>query len=322
VDRTDATQVTTGYYRFNGIGPGDYQVIVEAKGFAKKIVTAHVTQDQVASVNVTLALTSASTSMTVTAVAEQLNPDETRLQTTLEAEQIENLPLQNGSVLETVRIAPGITGIDEDRSLWIVGINGSGPNAQADGRSNASTAYQLDGVSIQDNTGYAAGPVRYVTFEPDEDVVQEVAIEVNTYSADSTGTSSFKVNMTTKGGTNKFHGAIGDRYSDKNLNSVAYGSSPQVSNARRWYSASLGGPIVKDKTFFFFSYMLQHQTTPIPNGTNTVYDNDFTGTWAPANFPNSVTVKNLLAPFPLGDATGGQSSHNQFVSVAKTANDL
>jgi hypothetical protein len=58
----------TGYYRFNGIGPGDYQVIVEAKGFAKKIVNAHVTQDQLASVNVALTLTSASTTLTVTSV--------------------------------------------------------------------------------------------------------------------------------------------------------------------------------------------------------------------------------------------------------------
>ena len=129
-------------------------------------------------------------------------------------------------MLETVRVAPGVTGIDEDRSLWIININGSegGPNAQADGRPNSSSAYQLDGVSIQDNTGYAGGANRPITFTPIQDVVQEVAVEVNTYSADSNGSSSFKVNMTTKGGTNRFHGSIGDRYSDRNLNSVAYGS--------------------------------------------------------------------------------------------------
>lgn len=227
LDRTDATQAT-GYYRFNGIGPGDYLIIVEAKGFAKRVINADVTQDQVAGVNVVLAIASASSSLNVTGVAQGLDPDETRLQTTLDAEQIENIPLQNGSVLETVRIAPGITGIDEDRSLWTIGVNGSegSVQAQADGRSNASSAYQLDGVSIQDNTGYAGGAVRPMLFTPTEDVVQEVAIEVNTYSADSTGTSSFKVNMTSKGGTNKLHGTLGDRYSDKNLNSVAYGSVP------------------------------------------------------------------------------------------------
>jgi hypothetical protein len=321
VDRTDTTQAT-GYYRFNGIGPGDYQVIVEAKGFAKKIVTAHVTQDQVAGVNVALALTGASTTLTVTAVADQLNPDETRLQTTLEAEQIENLPLQDGSVLETVRIAPGVTGIDEDRSLWSIGIAGSGMNAQADGRPNSSSAYQLDGVSIQDNTGNSGGATRFITFEPSEDMVQEVAIEINTYAADSTGTSSFKVNMTTKGGTNKFHGIAGYRYSDRGLNSTAYDSTPQIPNSRRWFDASVGGPIFKDKTFFFFSYLLQHQTTPIPNSVQTVMDNDFSGTWAPANFPNSVTVNSLLKAFPLGNATGGQVSVNKILGVYQTANEM
>jgi hypothetical protein len=323
IDRTDATQAT-GYYRFNGIGPGDYQVIVDANNFAKKIISVQVTQDQVASVNVTLALTSASTTLTVTGAADQLNPDETRLQTTLEADQVENLPLQNGSVLETVRIAPGVTGIDEDRSLWIININGSegGPNAQADGRPNSSSAYQLDGVSIQDNTGYAGGANRPITFTPIEDAVQEVAIEVNTYAADSTGTSSFKVNMTTKGGTNQFHGTVGDRYSGRGLNAVGFGSVPAVPNSRRWYTASVGGPVWKDKTFFFLSYLHQHQTTPIANGTNTVADNTFTGTWAPANFPDSPNVMNLLAPFPLGNATGGQSSVNTTLSVAETAQQM
>jgi hypothetical protein len=326
VDRTDRTQATTGYYRFNGIGPGDYQVIVEAKGFAKKTVTAHVTQDLLASVNVTLTLTSVNNTMTVTSVANQLDPDETRLQTTLDASQIENLPLQNGSVLETVRIAPGVTGIDEDNSLSIIALGGSTMNAQADGRPNSSSTYQLDGVSIQDNTGFAgSGNVtsnRVITFEPVEDAVQEVAIEVNTYSADSTGTSSFKVNMTTKGGTNKFHGTAGYRYSDNNLNALSYGSSPQSPNARRWFNGSVGGPIFKDKTFFFFSYLLQKQEIPRANSANFVMDDAFIDTWATANFPNSVTVKNLLVPFPLGNATGGQSAFNTLLGPTKTAEDI
>jgi hypothetical protein len=196
--------------------PGDYQVIVEARGFAKRIINAHVTQDQVASVNVALALAGASTSLTVTVgVAQELDPDETRLQTTLESEQIENLPLQNGSPLEVVRIAPGVTGIDEDRSLSAASIEGNTMNAQANGRTNTGNSYQLDGVSIQNNTGSAGDPTQNhaITFMPTEDMVQEVALEVNTYAVDYGSGSSMRVNMTTKGGTNKFHGDFGDRYS-------------------------------------------------------------------------------------------------------------
>ena len=170
---------STGGYRFSGIGPGDYVVIVEAKGFATKSINVHVTQDLVASVNVSLALTGATAVVNVTGAADQLDPDETRLQSTLEATQIENLPLQNGSILETVRVAPGVTGIDESRSLSAVSINGNTMYAQANGRPNSGNTYELDGVNIQDNTGYASGVNHNLTFAPTQDMVQEVALEVN-----------------------------------------------------------------------------------------------------------------------------------------------
>jgi hypothetical protein len=309
LDRTDATQAT-GYYRFNGIGPGDYQVIVEARGFAKRIINAHVTQDQVASVNVALALAGASTSLTVTVgVAQELDPDETRLQTTLESEQIENLPLQNGSPLEVVRIAPGVTGIDEDRSLSADSIKGNTMYAQANGRTNTGNSYQLDGVSIQNNTGSAGDPTQNhaITFMPTEDMVQEVALEVNTYAVDYGSGSSMRVNMTTKGGTNKFHGDFGDRYSGRGLNSTADFAAPETPNSRRWYTGSAGGPIWKDKTFFFFSFMHQTEINS-QSGLYTYLDNGFTETWAPANYPNSINVTNLFVPFPTGNATGGQKA--------------
>src|ERR1019366_4967372 len=193
--RRSGTLQGAGDYRVNGIGPGDYQVTVEAQGFEKRSVRTHVTQDQAASVNVSLRVTAASTTMTVSAVADNLNTDETRVETTLETEQISNLPLQNGSVLETVRSAPGVTGIDEDRSLSPVSINGNTMYAQANGRPNAGNTYQLDGVNIQDNTGYAGGTNRNLTFAPAEDAIQEVAMEVNSYSVDFGAASSMKVNI-------------------------------------------------------------------------------------------------------------------------------
>jgi hypothetical protein len=320
IKRTDTTK-DTGYFRFNGIGPGDYLVIVEAQGFEKKITRTHVAQDQAASVNVTLGLVGATSTVTVSAVADTLNTDETRVQTTLESEQIANLPLQNGSVLETVRSAPGVTGIDEDRSLSPVSINGNGMSAQANGRPNAGNTYQLDGVNIQDNTGYAGGINHNVTFTPAEDAIQEVALEVNSYSVDFGAASSMKVNITTKGGTKDFHGTLGDRYSGRGLNATADFASPALPNFRRWYSGSVGGPIWKDRTFFFFSYLHQTQVSTM-NSQQHWATNDFTGTWAPANYPNSVNVKNLLKPFPVGNATGGQVASVAKQGVTAYAKDL
>jgi hypothetical protein len=320
IDLKNSTN-SSGIYRFNGIGPGSYQVSVEASGFAEKVINVNVTQDQVVGVNISLVLSSATTNLTVTGTAEELNPDETRIQTTLEARQIANLPLQNGSVLETVRTAPGVTGIDEDRSLSPVSINGNTMNAQANGRPNASNTYQLDGVSIQDNTGYAGGINRNLAFMPAEDMVQEIALEVTSYSADFGASSSMKVNLTSKGGTNKFHGSFGDRYSGRGLNATADFASPALPNFRRWYTTSVGGPIWKDKTFFFFSYLHQTQITSY-NSLQYWATNQFTGTWAPQNYPGGVNVNNLLKPFPVGSATGGQVASVQKQGVGSYASDL
>jgi Carboxypeptidase regulatory-like domain len=320
IDLHDTTR-SAGFFRFSDVGPGDYTVTVEASGFARNSTTVHVIQDQNVSTNVSLTVGATTAQVNVTAAYGQLNPDETRVQTTLEAQQIENLPLQNGSVLETVRLAPGVTGIDEDRSLSPVSINGNTMYAQANGRPNAGNTYQLDGVSIQDNTGYASGINHNLTFSPAEDMVQEVALETNSFALDYGSSSSMRVNITSKGGTNRFHGSFGDRYSGRGLNATADFASPAAPNSRRWYTASLGGPIWKDRTFFFFSYLHQNQTSS-SNSLIHYATNDFTGTWAPANYPTSVNVKNLLVPFPIGAGSNGQVATTTKTAVAAYASDL
>lgn len=318
IDLNDNTN-GVGFYRFSGVGPGDYVVIVNARGFAKKEIEAHVNQDQDLAVNVLLAVPGASAAITVTAVADQLNFDETRVQTTLESDQVENLPLQNGSILEAVRIAPGVTGIDEDRDLWAVGLNGNTMTASANGRPGHSNSYELDGISMQFNTnGYGDGTTAggaNLAFVPAPDMIQEVALEVNQYSADSGAAASMKISMTTKGGTNNFHGTFGDRYSGRGLNARADFTAPLIPASRRWYTGSFGGPIWKNKTFFFFSYLHQTQETAMSGGIDYL-DNSFTQTWAPANYPfnasapvgksQGANVHYLLQPFPAGSATGGQ----------------
>jgi len=312
------TTNSSGYYRFNAVGPGDYQIIAVAQGFAKKVTNAHVSQDEAASVNVSLAVPGATAVVNVTTETDALNMDETRLQTTLEADQIENLPLQNGSILEAIRIAPGITGIDEDRDLWAVSIGNTTMNAQANGRPSGSNTYQLDGVSIEDNS---RGGTALLNFVPNQDMVQEVALEVNSYAVDYGASSSMRVNITTKGGTNKFHGTFGDRYSGRGLNAIADFASPELPASRRWYSGSIGGPIWKDRTFFFFSYLHQTQTTA-QAALQHWATNDFTGTWAPANYPNSANVQKLLVPFPVGNATSGQIGTVIKQGVTAYASDL
>ena len=327
IDLSTMTQ-STGLYRFNAVGPGDYEVIVAAKGFNKTLVSAHVDQDQVAAVNVALALGGTTTTVRVSGQVNTLDPDETRLQTTLEANQIENLPLQNGSVLQTVQVAPGVTGIDEDRNLWAVSIGDTVMNAQANGRPSGDSTYQLDGVSIESNS---KGNTSSLYFAPADDMVQEVALEVNSYAVDYGASSSMRINITTKGGTNNFHGSFTDRYSGRGLNAIADFSAPELPNSRRWYEGAIGGPIFKDKTFFFFSFLHQTQLFAA-SGVIHYATNEFTGTWAPAHYPylasapvgqsQGANVQNLLASFPVGPATGGQTATIIKTGVTDYASNL
>ncbi|WP_109488505.1 TonB-dependent receptor [Occallatibacter savannae] len=322
---TNITRVGTtnasGYFRFNGLGPGSYEIAVEANGFAKKVVAAQVAQDQATNVNVKLFLASQTSMVTVSAEQTALNTDETRLAATLASEQISNLPLQNGDVLSVVRVAPGVTGIDEDRNLWSINIGSTGMNAQANGRPSGSNSYELDGVSIESNS---KGTGTQIEFVPQPDMLQEVSMEVNNYSVDYGASSSMKINMTTKGGSNDFHGSLGTRYSGRGLNSTGFNTTPSLPFSRRWYMGTIGGPIVKNRTFFFFSYLHQTQITAI-SGLVHYATNEFVGgpnSWAAQTYPNSVNVQKLLIPFPAGDSTiSGQKAALQKTGVVQHASD-
>jgi len=304
VDLRSATS-SVGYFRFNALGPGDYLIVVEAQGFTKKTTDVHVTQDQASGVNVSLALAGATAAVTVVAQADALNPDETRLQSTLDAEQIGNLPLANGNILETLRTAPGVSGIDEDRNMWAVGVGDSTSAAQADGRPNTSNSFQLDGVSIQNNSlGTTYG--MQIHFVPNQDMVGEVALEANNYGADVGQGTAMRVNITTKGGSNRFHGDISERYSGRGLNAIGDYSVVGTPNSRRVYLGSVGGPIFRDRTFFFFSYLDQNQQEGM-SSQHTYLSNDF-GTWAAGAYPNGVLANKLLAAFPVGTAALGQTA--------------
>src|SRR5208337_2461770 len=196
IDYTQQTNAA-GYYRFNSVGNGRYQVIVVAKGFGKRIVEVTVTTDQTAGVNVSLAPAGAATTVVVTGEAAALNPDETRIQSTLEAKEINNLPLQNGNAFAVLKAAPGFVGIDEDRNLWAIPIGNTTLNASANGRTSSGNEYELDGQSISSNA--ANGSLQLV---PMTDQIAEVAVQTTTFAVDNGAGSSARVNFTTKAGTN------------------------------------------------------------------------------------------------------------------------
>lgn len=166
------------------------------------------------------------------------------------------------------------------------------PAANANGHYFGGNLYVLDGISITSNitTGTA-------NISPNADSLQEIALQVNTFSIDFAGGAGLTTSVTTKAGANQFHGTGNFTYTDQNLRAHARfqpGVLPTISN--KDVSATFGGPIIKDRTFFFASVEKLNNKTAATNNF-TIEDPAFIA-YAQKNFPNTIGT-GLLTKYSL-----------------------
>jgi len=272
--------VTTnsGFYRLDFLPPGIYTVTITAGSFkpaTRKDV--NVGGDAVSSVDMTLQLPTATQSVTVSGSENGLQTENANIQQTITERQITSLPAFGRDPYELIRMAPGVFG-DASRSANGNAVflpNGTGPGGSnssifqtenqvqisGNGQRVSANNYQIDGVSVN---SLQWGGAAVVT--PNMESVKEMNVTTNSYSAEDGRNSGVQVKVVSQSGSNKFHGSALFKYDDPNFNAYpSYGgynnAKPErVQNNYRDYAGSLGGPIIKDKLFFFFSYEGQHQT--------------------------------------------------------------
>ena len=278
-----------GLYHFVNVPPGNYTITVEANGFQKAEQAAVLTADSTAGIDVRLEIGQGSSTITVSAVSTSLNPDETRLQATIESATIASLPLQNNSVYSTIAATPGVTGYNDSRFTDNF-TNEHTIEANANGTYFGGNGYILDGVVVDSNivTGE-------VNISPNPDSLQEVTLQTNTFSAQYGGASSVVTEMASKSGTNALHGSANYLFTNQDLiagTEFVHGYSPFK---RHDLTAALGGPIIKDRTFIFASGEMKRaseQGLVSGNGENgsvglvTYNDPAFTA-WSQAAYPNT-----------------------------------
>jgi Carboxypeptidase regulatory-like domain len=251
---TNETQVhktnSSGVYRFDSLLPGDYTVTTEAKGFEKTTIDRHVSTEETAGVNFKLAIGSTTTVVTVKENSVGLNPDETRLQYTLEAKDLTEMPLPDRSTITALRTAPGVVGLIETTGSTNTNfpIGQSAPDARANGRPASSTLYLLDRVPITSTE--SPGQLNIV---PNPDMLSEIALQTTSFSVENGSTSSLQVDLTSKSGQNQFHGDADFSYTSKPFE-ASPGFGAVTPFHRRYIMGSLGGPIIKNHTFFFGSF--------------------------------------------------------------------
>ncbi len=272
-----ATSGDSGFYRISQLAPGAYKVVVSAPNFQPSTFdNVVIAAEKPSSIDAKLALASSTQTVNVSADnAPQLQTADGSVSNTIDQRAIERLPSIGRDPYNFVRLTPGITG-DGARSgngQASALPNNSGPGGSntsifqsenqvqisAAGQRVSSNTYLIDGVTV-DSLGFGGAAV--VT--PNEEAVQNITITSSSYSAEDGRNSGAQVKVTTKSGTNQFHGGALFKYDSPSLNArnrfngVASGGTfaPQqrVQDSYRDWAGSIGGPIVKDKLFFFLSY--------------------------------------------------------------------
>jgi len=257
-ERTDKTGAD-GVYKFSLLPPGDYRVKFAASGFKSatvESVTVNVTET--ASVNQVLQVGSVTESVTVEGTVETLQTESSTLGTTVSGSQITALPMANGNYTEILSLSSGTSASVDNATAVGKGTQ----NISANGVNPGSNNFQMDGVAINNiaNSGNANDGTIYTGIPiPSTDSIQEFKVQTSTYDASFGRNPGANVVVSTKSGSNGFHGTAFEFFRNSVLNAddFFYNKTPeqphQVLNQNQ-FGGTIGGPVKNDKLFFFFSY--------------------------------------------------------------------
>lgn len=242
-----STSNGNGEYRAEFLPVGPYTVKVEASGF-QQILQSGITlaAAQEAALNFTLQPGSTTSEVTVTADIPLVNAGNSTLGSTIDNRAVDNLPLVNRDAMQLVNITPGVQNETQESSIGLpmyhVIINGSSDNMVG------QVSYYLDGGNNM--TGVrATGNVI-----PNPDALDQFNVQTSNFSAEYGRTGAGVVSVLTKSGTNTVHGSIFYFNQETNFDATSYLQSSKTPLHRNRFGATVGGPVKKDKMFFFGSY--------------------------------------------------------------------
>jgi hypothetical protein len=243
---------SSGDYAFPVVKPGNYEVKVEQKGF-NTFVQSHVVLavEARARVDATLQVGETTTEITVADVGLGVQTESSSLGSTVENKQIAEIPLNGRFFLDLALLQAGtVVPSTNNRTFLAVpsGIGISGINAS--GTREDSTNYLVDGINLSDMVQ------NQITFQPNIDMIQEFKVQTNAFSAEYGRNAGIVINAVSKSGTNGLHGTgyeflRNQRFDAKNFFDPA---GPIVAFNRDIFGYSVGGPVIRNRTFFFTSY--------------------------------------------------------------------
>ncbi len=250
------TSDSAGVYRFPELQPGAYKVTVSAANFGTSVTeNVSVEANNTRRVDVQLQLKAQTESVTVSAAPPVLQTDRADVHTDISGREIEDLPIlaSNGRNFQNAyRIIPGVGLLGENNSA--AGSPQRAQTANVNGLSINNNNTRIDGAS--DTYTWLPANVAYI---PSADAIESVNVVTNNFDAEQGMAGGLAANVTIKSGTNQFHGTAYEYHTDNHLRTRNYFRPAVVQpvkpkNVFNQYGGTLGGPIKKDKLFFFGAY--------------------------------------------------------------------
>jgi Carboxypeptidase regulatory-like domain len=261
---TGESQVGTtnseGVFSFTRLPVGEYNLAVEMSGFDRYQQSGlQLNVGQAAVANVALRLGNVGTEVEVSANVGLVDTRTFTSNQLIEEKQVTDLPLNGRNAQSLLNLSAGTVDLARNGCV-ICGQGGVYPNeetASVNGSADTQINYQMDGVSHNDTYVNASLPF------PNPDAIQEFALQSSNFSAEYGNASGGVVNIVSKSGTNAFHGSAFEYLRNGSLNAKNYFGTTHDTLHRNQYGGAVGGPILRNKLFFFGTY----QGTPVSSAS-------------------------------------------------------
>jgi hypothetical protein len=291
----NVTSDKNGLFEFLQLPIGDYSVKVEKSGF-KSFSEGHIhlDLDQVFNLRVAMELGSVSDTITVEANPAQVETTSMQLGTTITGQQIVDIPLNGRNWTSLMQLEPGVQSSSDRFGTGAFSTNGS---------ETQQNSFLINGTDSNDPT------LNVPLVIPSPDALGEFNMVTSTINPEYGRNSGAIVNATIKSGTNQFHGDVFEFYRDTFLDAKSWFETTPSPFHQNQYGGTIGGPIVKDHAFIFFSYQGRRATTPqayLGGQAPTVFSaaeqkGDFSAATGGAPFTPPVAG---VSPFPMVGANG------------------
>jgi hypothetical protein len=292
-----ATTNNAGEYSFSALKPGDFEISFTLSGFATVVELATLNVTEHIAVNTTMQVSSVASTIEVTTGAAQLQTESATQGGVISGQSIAELPLATNNFTQLLALSPGVIAPLNDatglgRGTQNVNVNG--------GRTNSNSVYVdgVDAVNVHTNSAANNGFASNSVIIPPPAAIQEFKIQTALFDATTGRSGGSNVALITRSGGNGFHGDVYEFFRNTIFNANSFFLN-QTRQARpeliqNQFGGSIGGPILRNKLFFFFNYQGTRQVNGYPGITS-------------VNLPQIPTNRSLASLGAFGNSLGATS---------------